>query len=561
MLKTWRYKEADVQAQKVLTEKTGVSDIIAHLLTTRGITEPDTAASFLNPDLSGLHDPYLLKDMDRGVQRLKKAVKNKEKILIFGDYDVDGITATALSVLVLRRIDARVSWYIPNRLEEGYGLNKEALDKIKQRQPALVLTVDCGISSSQEVEGLKSVGIDTIITDHHHPSGPIPLASAVINPRQPDCSYPNKDLAGVGVVFKLWQALLGQTVLKGLKPYLDLVCLGTIADVVALKGENRILVKEGLNQLQQTRNKGLQALINTAGLKNKQIDTYHIGYIIGPRINASGRLGSPEKSLRLLLTDSGPEAYELAADLEKGNRDRQKIEAQTLEEALNQVEGTFDFKNKQVIVLARPDWHPGVIGIVASRIVERYYRPAILITIEKNKGRGSGRSIPGFHLFDAVSVCADLLETFGGHEYAIGLSIKPEAIDAFTEKINQTAARVIKPEDLLPCLNIDMELPLAMVNDKLVEDIEILAPFGLGNPRPVFSTGNLNLKGRPVFLKKNGVKFFVSSADSSAHQAITFDLGEHHSIPPKMGLVYNLVFNTFKGKKNIQLRLKDIKSS
>ena len=398
MRKHWNIKNQDLINQRLLTEELSISPLIAQILINRSIRTPQDADIFLKPSLLSLHDPMLMKGMKEAVHRIKAAVRKKEKILVYGDYDVDGISAAALLVLTLRHIDGNVSAYIPNRLDDGYGLNENAVKMITKKGIELLITVDCGITAGPEIKALKESGISTIITDHHTPEDDLPCADIILNPLQKTCPYPDKNLAGVGIAFKLASGLLGKDD-NWLYQQLDLVCLGTVADVVPLIGENRILVKNGLDELTHTKKQGLNALIEQASLKGKDITSHYVGFILGPRINATGRLGSPQTSLDLLLTDDKDRAKELAKTLNDENKLRQKTEEVVLRQAMARVERDIDFTRHRVIVLDDSSWHKGVIGIVASRLVDKFYRPTVIISVDGNEGRGSCRSIRNFNLF------------------------------------------------------------------------------------------------------------------------------------------------------------------
>ena len=560
MEKIWKIKPRDLPAQGRLVKSLGISPIVAQLLINREIKTAEQAEDFLNPSLINLHNPFLMKDMERAVDRIKKAIRNKEKIMVYGDYDVDGISASALLNLVLKRAGSEVEHYIPNRLEEGYGLSRKAIGDISKRKIELLITVDCGITASEEIKELNQLGIDTIVTDHHSPPKDLPEAYAVIDPLQESCEYPDKNLSGVGVAFKLASALIGVDN-NLLYEHLDLVCLGTVADVVPLIGENRILVKNGLDQLTHTKKEGLKALIESAYLKGKDITSHYVGYILGPRINAAGRLGSPELSLRLLLTNDCQEAKDLAKVLEQENKNRQKMEGVVLKEALARIEREIDFKENRVIVLEDEGWHQGVIGIVASRLVDKFYRPTIMISMKADMGKGSARSIRGFHLFEVLSECSNLLKTYGGHRYAAGLSLHRNRLLDFKEKINTIARQRILPKDLVPVINIDIDLPLASLSKKLLLELDKLSPFGIGNPRPVFSSPGLSIRSMPQILRREGVKMWITDGKATA-EAIGFRMSDSLPSDPlrqKVDLAYTCNLNTYKGITSIQLQLKDMR--
>ncbi len=418
MRKIWRIKDPDPAIQNELSSALKISKITAQLLANRGISDLREAGSFLQCSLTSCHDPFLLKDMDKAVYRIKQAVSGGEKILVYGDYDVDGMTGVAIIYSALKNLGANVSSYIPNRLEEGYGLNSGAVKRAERDGVNLLITVDCGISSFREIEYANSLRMDVIVTDHHEIlESRVPAAYAVINPLQEDCKYPFKHLAGVGIAYKLAKALYENTPFFA-EDFLDLVSLGTVADIVPLIGENRVLAKHGLGELNKRHRVGLRALMKVGGLEGKDISSGHIGFILGPRINAMGRIGSPQKALELLLSEDEDLALKLAKTLDTENRNRQKIEGKVLDEALSKVEREVNFKHHQVIVLASENWHAGVIGIVASRIADRFYRPTILISMDGKVGKGSGRSVENFHLFEYLLRCKDSLMGFGGHESA-----------------------------------------------------------------------------------------------------------------------------------------------
>ena len=559
MRKRWIIKKCNTAGQKRLVDELGISPIIAHLLINRNITSPDEAQFFLNGDIENLHDPLLLKDMAKAVSRIKKALSRGEKILVYGDYDVDGLTSVALLSEVLKALGGNVTEYIPNRLEEGYGLNLAAAQLAYRRKVGIVITVDCGVSAVKEIDYLKSCRIDTIVVDHHKPGPELPGAYAVIDPLQKNCAYPFKYLAGVGLAFKLVQALLGKKPAQ-LREHLDLVALGTIADVSPQLGENRILTRYGLMTMAKTRNVGIKELIRASGLIGKDITSRHIGYILGPRINASGRIGSPRLALRLLTTKNREEAKELAKMLDRENRNRQKVQGAVYEEALDKANREVNFKEHKVIVLSGEGWHPGVIGIVASRLAEKFYRPTVMISLQKNIGRGSARSIKNFHLFDIVSRCKEYLETFGGHEAACGLTILPKFINKFKERINSIASDVLSPEDLLPSLEADMEIPLSGLSSRLIDEMGKLEPYGPRNPRPLFVSRNLTVKHDPRIIGRKGVKMWVTDGGITC-EALIFGLEDTSGISKEsiVNLAYTPSINSWRGVSSIQLDLEDIK--
>ena len=494
----------DLNLQQKLSKELNISDITAQILINRGITGSALARKFLDPSAADFSDPFAFKDMLDAVDRVRKAIQNQEKVMVFGDYDVDGVTSVALLKSVLKGLGLEASHYMPHRVKEGYGLSREILKIARENNISLLITVDCGISNAYEVAQLKKHGVDTIITDHHEPSvDKLPSAAeAVINPKVKGCGYPFRELAGVGVAFKLCQALTGDK----LSGYLDLVALGTIADVVPLTGENRVIVKEGLKVLSQAKRPGIRALMERAGILNKKFTTTFASFILGPRLNASGRMDSPEASLHLLLSQDKGEAETLAQLLEQYNRERQRVESKIIEEAEAVINKEVNFKDHKVIVVAKEDWHQGVLGVVASKLADRFYRPAIVISLSEGVCKGSGRSIKNFHLFSALGECSKFLESFGGHAHAAGLTITRESIKDFRESINRLAHDKLSIEDLLPGIDIDMEAGFAGLNLKSVAELQRLEPFGASNPEPLFITRGLKLKGEPRDLARETIK-------------------------------------------------------
>ncbi|MFH0839282.1 MAG: single-stranded-DNA-specific exonuclease RecJ [Candidatus Omnitrophota bacterium] len=557
MRKTWNVKTGDGEVTKALIKELSISPILATLLANRGITTAKEASVFLNSKLEDLHSPFLFKDMDKAVERIKRALTKNETVLIFGDYDVDGLTATALLATIFSQMGLTVYTYIPDRLQEGYGLSKKSVSFVKEKKISLVVTVDCGISSFSEVELLRQMDVDVIITDHHQPlDGRLPDAYAVIDANRKDCTYPFKYLSGVGVAFKLAEAVCG----RFFKEHLDFVCLGTVADVVPLVGENRIFAKNGLGYLHDTGKIGIRSLIEASGLSDKKINETHIGYILGPRINSTGRLSSPTTSLKLLLTDSKSEAQQLAVMLNSENSMRQTIVEKILREALLKIEKEVNFKYHRIIVLDGEGWHQGVIGIVASRVAERFSRPTIIISSTNDICKGSGRSIGNFHLFEAICRCKELLCEYGGHKRAAGFSIPRKNIRLFKDMINAIATEDQDVGDFIPKLDIDMELGFDMLTPELIEELQDLAPFGEENPAPLFLSKNLVLKTNIQQFGKSNIKVGLCQGNI-IHEAIGFGLLEHMPSLVKndrVDLVYQPVINNFRNEKTLQLIIKDI---
>jgi len=554
------FKEKETQN---LVRKLGISPLISTLLTNRGITESEEAKRFLNCNLNDLHDPYLLKDMTKAVTRIKKAITNKEKLMIFGDFDADGTTGTTILIKTMELIEGKAEHYFPSRLTEGYGLNKKAIDNAANNNIKLIITVDCGINANKEVSYAKKKGIDVIITDHHEPPEQLPEAKAIINPKQKECKYPYKELAGVGVAFKLAQSLIREYSISFDEfSFLDLVCLGTVADIVPLTGENRIIVKNGLKKLMKTENIGLKALIEVSDIKGKEINPGHISFRLAPRINAAGRLTSADKIMKLFQTKSETEAYTIAKFLDEQNTKRQDIQQKILDEAILKVEKEIDLDKETCIILADESWHRGVIGIVASKIVEKYHRPTILIAIEKGIGYGSGRSISNFHLFDAVDSCKDLFENYGGHTQAIGIKINKNNIEKLRKEINNYAKKMLSAEDLIPKINLDVKLKLSQVDEELIDEINKLTPFGMGNPKPVFYSTNLSLEDEPRILKEKHIRMELCDG-SEIIDAIGFNMAHFYDEIMKNQEQINVVFfpelNEWNGDETMNLVLKDMK--
>ncbi|MGB3081789.1 MAG: single-stranded-DNA-specific exonuclease RecJ [Candidatus Omnitrophota bacterium] len=560
MKMTWKVYESNLRLQKVLSEALGTSPILAQLLLNRNVRTPEQAQNFLFGSLSDCHDPFLMKDMEKGVSRIKQAIAKKEKILIYGDYDVDGVTSIALLAYVFKEVGANYETYIPNRLEEGYGLNIRGVAQAREDGVKLLITVDCGINSVEEVACANNYGIDVIITDHHEvKEKELPPAYAIIDPHQSDCPYPFKHLAGVGVAYKLARALM-QGAEEIVDRHLDLVALGTVADICPLNGENRIMSKAGLEKLQNTDKEGLKALMDITRINPKMLTCRHIGFIIGPRINATGRVGSANTALELLMCTDPDKAREIAQLLDKQNRNRQAIEKDILKQAAEKAKNELDLERDKVIVLADDGWHPGVLGIVASRLAEEYYLPTILIAIKDDTGRGSGRSVDGFDLFGSIMEASEHLITFGGHESACGIRIKKENIESFRKSLNDVAVKSFtEKEEIKPELQIDLNLPISYIGLKLINELRMLMPHGPGNTAPIFSTNGMKVKNKPRDIGKNGFKFLAGCGDIVC-EAVTFN--KNDVAKPKIGNVVNLAYtpsiNSWEGIDSIQLGIKDL---
>jgi len=554
------YNEKDSQ---ILIQKLGISPLTAILLTNRGINQPEEAKKFLRCDLNDLHSPYLLKDIDKAISKIKKTVDKKERIMIFGDYDVDGITGTTILAKIIKLMGGEIKYYFPNRLTEGYGLNTQAIDDAKKQNIKLIITVDCGISANKEIDYAKSKDIDVIVIDHHEQIGSLPKAIAIIDPKQKECKYPYKKLAAVGVVFKVIQALIKEYNLDFDEfSLLDFVCLGTVADIVPLDGENRILVKNGLKQLMNTKNIGLKALIKSSDLEGKEINPGYISFRLAPKINASGRLDSADKVIKLFQTNSEVEAANIACVLTEQNTHRQTIQQKVLDEALLKIEEEVNLDKETCIVLAKENWHKGVIGIVASKIVEIYHRPTILISIENDIGFGSGRSISNFHLLEAIDSCKSLLMNYGGHKQAAGIKINKKNIEKLREEINKYAKANISTEDLIPKINLDVKLKLSQINVDLINELNKLPPFGIGNPKPTFCSINLITMDDPWILKEKHIKMDFRD-EFTTIKAIGFSMAHfYNEVMENSGQIHVAYFpevNEWNDEKTIQLNLKDMK--
>lgn len=499
MTQRWEIKVPDPALRQELAEALHLHPVTAQLLIHRGVRTASEGQAFLSRDLSACPDPFDLKDMEKAVFRLKQAFLRKEKILVWGDYDVDGVTSTSLLVRCLKSFGYHTLHHIPNRLTDGYGLNKPFLTEAKKEGVGVIISVDTGIAGHEAIAHLRELGMDIILTDHHQPKEELPKAYAILNPLQKGCSYSFPFLSGVGLSYKLASALakaLFPEKIEEVQKHLDLVAVGTIADVVPMVGENRTLVYHGLKVLEKRERPGFRILLAMGRVRRKSLSPRDVLFVIGPRINASGRLGSAETAFNLLSTDTEEEAKQLAWSLETSNRERRRIESRMLKEAMVKVEREINFKHERVIVLEDETWHPGVVGIIASRILNRFYRPTIVIAVSGKVGRGSARSIQGFSLPLALDQCREFLDEFGGHPMACGLTLQKKHIQPFRESINRVASRILELEDLVPTLSVEMELPLTTFCASLLKELEELAPFGTGNPEPLFLSKGL-------FLRKN----------------------------------------------------------
>ncbi|MGD8700786.1 MAG: single-stranded-DNA-specific exonuclease RecJ [Gemmatimonadales bacterium] len=560
-------KPADATAVDRLVARLKLPAPVAAILTRRGYDTPDLAKAFLRPQLQNLHDPWSMADMEKAVERLSRAIDAGEFLLVHGDYDVDGVCGSTLLVRALRELGARVEAFVPNRLAHGYDFGPAGLARAVEAGAGCVLTVDCGIMAHETVAAAASEGIDVVVTDHHTPPAQLPPATAVLNPHRPDCTYPEKVLCGAGVAFKLLHALYERRgrAATDLYKYLDLVAIPTVADLVPLTGENRVLTRFGLKVLQRTPNAGLRALLRVSGLKpERPINAGQIAFVLGPRLNAVGRMGEAMRGVRLLLSDDDVEAQALAEVVDAENRQRQEEDRATLEQAKALLEEAYDADRDWAIVLAAQGWHPGVIGIVASRVLEAYYRPTVLIALDGDKGRGSGRSIPGFHLYDALKACEGHLEQFGGHKAAAGLVIRSDAVPAFRDALNAVAHQRLAVEDLRPRLRIDHELSMSEVTAELWRFLAHFGPFGQGNPKPVFLARDVGLLARPEIVGEDHLRLRIETGNGASPEAIAFGQAaesEWLRESSRVDLAFQLGIREWQGVEYVQAQVLDVRPS
>ncbi|CAG0938258.1 Single-stranded-DNA-specific exonuclease RecJ [Candidatus Brocadiaceae bacterium] len=573
MIKRWVFSPPNKPLQAEIASKLKISNVLAQVLINRGIVDIASARSFLQPQIGALGDPSLLPGIEKASIRINEAVRRGEKIVIYGDYDVDGLSATALMYRCLKLVGAQVSYYIPERLEEGYGLNADAIKKLREAGADVILTVDCGINACREADIARTCGIDLIITDHHRPGQEIPDAFAVVNPKLHASHHIFRDLSGVGIAFKLAWAI-GQhfspqkKVSSEFKDFLlsavGLVALGTIADVVPLLGENRIITKYGLSALQHTEIPGLRALLDVADISHINLDAFHVGYRLGPRLNAPGRMGKAGIVVELLTTTCKERAVEIATFLEQENKRRQEIQVDIMASARKKVMHEINLDETAAIVLADQAWHPGIVGIIASKIVEEFNRPTVMIAVANAIGHGSARSIPSFHILEALERCKNKLLSVGGHAQAAGLKIHPDNIDEFREMLNSATSQRLCKTDLIPVLNIDAEVPLSVLSKAVVTELARLSPHGEGNPLPLFAATHLKIAGQPRRIGSKGqhLSFYVKQGDV-AIRAVAFSMGEHIDRLRQNGRTCSLAFavkiNNWMDNEHLELEVKDVK--
>ncbi|HJP95347.1 MAG TPA: single-stranded-DNA-specific exonuclease RecJ [Pyrinomonadaceae bacterium] len=560
--KRWIVREHDAERAASLARVLGVSPILAALLIRRGYTDDRSARAFLSPTYDQLHEPYQMLGMKEAVARLQKAIATGERVLLYGDYDVDGTTGTAVLLRALKLLGANAGFHIPHRFTEGYGIQQAALEKARADGYTLVVSIDCGIRAHEPLHWARANGLDVIITDHHLPDEKegAPPAFAVLNPNQRGCEYPDKNLAGVGVAFKLVHALFREHGREAQVPaFMKVVAIGTVADVAKLIGENRTIVSIGLKDLAQVANPGLKALISVAGCGDgKGMTAYDLGFRLGPRINAAGRMDAARAVVELFDTRDSEEARRLANHLDARNEERKTVQQQIIDLAVAELKEAQD---SYVAVIAGEGWHRGVIGIAASKIAERVNRPCVVLSIDGDLAHGSGRSIEAYHLLNGLTACADLFEKFGGHSHAAGITMRPERIDEFRRRLNEHAASSLKREDLEPSVNIDLELSPESVTFPLARELEALEPFGAGNPRPVFMTKNLRCLSEPVVVKDRHLKLRVAGPQNRPLDAVWWNCIESPGQTPELKgsieLAYTLETNVWNGEYRMQLNVLD----
>ena len=562
MNKKWQIYETNKEKVNELKEKYGINELLATILVNRNIVNEDEIRLFLKPTRNDFHDPFLIKDMDIAVERILKAIENKENVTIYGDYDVDGITSITVLKSFLKDVGLEVNSYIPNRLEEGYGLNREAVKKIVEDGCELMITVDCGISAIEEINYATELGIETIVTDHHEPGNELPKALAVIDNKRKDSTYPFRELAGVGVAFKVIQALGTKLGLKeeSYLKYLDIVCLGTISDIVPLVDENRVIAKLGLMLVEQTKNIGLRSIINSSGYK--KIDSTTISFGVAPRINACGRMGKAEEALELFLSSNINTVNELTKRLNEHNSVRQATEKAIYENVIKQIEKEH-LNEKKTLIVTGENWHHGVIGIVSSKITDMYFKPSILLSFEEDGiGKGSGRSIPGFDLHEALSKCSDKIEKFGGHSMAVGITVRKEDLEAFKQELEKIAIES-KIDEIIPIINIDAKINLDDISKDMVASLKQLEPYGEANKMPIFAFKNLKIDSIRALSEGKHLKLTLKD-NNNIINAIGFNMGylvDEYIIGDKIDVAGVLEINSFNGVDNLQINMKDIMKS
>ncbi len=566
MQKRWLTKpKPDSEIVSSLTTSLNVDIKLASLLAQRGVTTFDEARHFFRPEFSDLHNPFLMKDMDKAVARLEQAIASGENILVYGDYDVDGTTAVAFFYTFLSTFYKNTDYYIPDRYKEGYGISFAGIDFAEANNFSLIVALDCGIRSNDKVEYAREKKIDFIICDHHLPGEETPAAAAVLDPKQPDCNYPFKELSGCGIGFKLAQAYAQNNNIPftELEKYIDLVAVSIAADIVSITDENRVLTYYGLKKLNENPSNGLKSIIELNNLK-RELTISDVVFIIAPRINAAGRIASGKQAVELLISSAKDNHGAMALGINQTNTERQVLDKDITEHALSMVAESKVLQKRKSTVLFHETWHKGVVGIVASRLIETYYKPTIILAVEDGYATGSARSVRDYNVYEAIEACSDLLEQFGGHKYAAGLKMKVENVDAFSERFEQFVTQTITEDMLMPCIEIDDELKLDNINEKFLRILKQFAPFGPGNMNPVFMTKNLSCKGFPRVMKDKHLKLEVFDSDNPLRtiEAVAFNMAEHvDSLSSKMPftICYTVEENNWNGKTSVQLNVKDIR--
>ena len=564
----WHHQPCDEDAVLQLTAALSIHPTVARLLCLRGFGDPAVASRFLNPSLDHLHDPFLLTDMERAVARLELALTRGERIAVHGDYDVDGITSTVILRRALEMLGGKVSHFIPERLRDGYGLQPAAIDRLHADKIDVIVSVDCGIRGTEAAQRARALGLDLIITDHHEPDGALPDALAIINPKRHDCTYPDKNLAGVGVALKLVQALCTRAgKAKWLPGFVKIAALGTLADVVPLVGENRVIARFGLDSLSRgPHTVGLRSLLDASGLTGKTIDSYQVAFMVAPRVNAAGRMSSPDIATRLLLAtgeEMAEEARDLAQQLNDENLRRQQEEAELVSQAKKAIETDPAVGAHNVLVVGGAGWHRGVIGIAASKLVDTYHKPAIVLSVDGDIAHGSCRSIPDFNMLGALEHCGDVFIRFGGHKQAAGLTMEAARVPEFRARINAYADDVLEPDQLRPRLRIDAALSLKAITPDLVRGLDSLGPFGMGNPRPVFHASPVEIVEGPRSIKERHLSMTFNQ-EGRRFRAIAWRAAEQAEFLDRnragVNLAFSLERNEYKGETYLELNVADIKA-
>ena len=570
MINKWIYRtlsEQQIETQSKLAEELSISPVLAQLLVQRDILTFDDARSFFRPDLANLHDPFLMADMDKAVERLTKAMRHNEKILIYGDYDVDGTTSVSLVYKFLKQFYSNVDFYIPDRYNEGYGISIQGIDYAATNDFKLVIALDCGIKAVEKVKYATSVGVDFVICDHHTPDATLPPAVAVLDPKRDDCNYPYEHLSGCGVGFKLMQAftIVNNIDFAQLVPLMELLALSIASDIVPITGENRILAFYGLKQINSNPSIGLKSILDVCGLTDKEISISDIVFKIGPRINASGRMKLASEAVQLLVSSNPVFAKEKSDTINEYNNDRKDLDKNITDEAIALIASDERFIARRSIVVHKPDWHKGVIGIVASRLSEEYYKPSIVLTNSNGLASGSARSVPGFDIYKAIDSCRDLLENFGGHMYAAGLSMKEENILPFTERFEKFVFENILEEQTYPQIDIDAVLEFKDITPKFFRVLKQFGPFGPGNMKPVFVSKKVFDYGTSRLVGKEQEHLKLELVDSSSENVINgiafrmHEYNDHLKALNPLDICYTLEENNFNGNTSIQLMIRDIK--